>query len=94
MSSSDIRYSNLPNKANHNNSAGAYVADDGRVDVPAVIDLVKEIYDRVQCLQRAVVAMCAGSHDFKAEYQEDITEIKRQLSELRRNKVWITSERV
>jgi hypothetical protein len=38
--------------------------------------------------------MCAGHHDFKAEYTEDITEVKRALQELRRNKIWIPRERL
>jgi hypothetical protein len=53
-----------------------------------------ELFDKIECLQRAVAAMCAAYHDFTAGYSEDITEVKRQLHELRRNKVWIPRERV
>lgn len=92
MSSSNSSNPNLPNKYTFSNSAG--LGDDGTVEISTVLDLLKETYDRVQCLHRAVVVMCAGHHDFKAEYTEDITEVKRALQELRRNKIWIPRERL
>ncbi|MFL6423061.1 MAG: hypothetical protein ACJ71R_05675 [Nitrososphaeraceae archaeon] len=64
------------------------------VDSISIYQKIPEIFDKVDCLQRAVAAMCAAYHDFRAEYSEDITEVKRQLHELRSNKVWIPRERV
>jgi hypothetical protein len=54
----------------------------------------QETDDKVQCLQRAIVVMSEGFHDFRAEYLEDIAVIKLQLHELRRNKVWIHRESI
>ena len=59
-----------------------------------IYQILSEILDKVDCLQRAV-AMVSGQHsDFKAEYSEDMAEVNRQLSELRRNKVWLLRERI
>ena len=52
----------------------------------------RETHDRIECLQRAMATMCAAYHDFRAEYLEDIAEVKRALHELRRNKVWVARE--
>jgi hypothetical protein len=54
----------------------------------------QETDDKVECLQRAVTIICSNQSDFKAEYSEDIAEVKRQLQELRKNKVWIPREEV
>jgi hypothetical protein len=66
---------------------------DGTLENSAVFDLLRETYDHINCLQRAVAVMCEGFHDFRAEYAEDITEVKWQLQELRKNKVWFPRER-
>lgn len=55
---------------------------------------LSELLDKIDCLQKAVASMCAAYHDFRAEYSEDITEIKLQLHELRRNKVSLPREAV
>jgi hypothetical protein len=92
--SSSSNNPNLSNKDIPANSTRPYLTGDGTVEISAVYDLLKETYNRVQCLQRAIVMMCAAYRDFRAEYSEDITEVKRQLNELRRNKVWILKEGV
>jgi hypothetical protein len=74
-------------------SAGAYLTGNVATNNSDLYDLLKEIFDRVQCLQRAIVVMCKGYHDFKAEYAEDIAELKRALQDLR-NKVWLAREAV
>jgi hypothetical protein len=91
--SSNSSNPNLSNKDIPSNSTGPYMTGDGTVEISAVFDLLKETDDKVQCLQRAIVVMCEGFHDFRAEYLEDIAEIKQQLHELRRNKVWVSRER-
>jgi hypothetical protein len=88
-SKSDVAIKDIPNPSSEPRLTG-----DGTAEISNVYDLLKEIFDRVQCLQRATVVMCAGHHDFKAEYTEDITELKRAIQELRRNKVWIPRERI
>lgn len=93
--SSDTSNRNLSNKGIPDNSTGPYLlTGDGTVEISDVFDLLKDTYDRVQCLQRAIAAICASHHDFKAEYSEDMAEVKRALQELRRNKIWIPRERL
>jgi hypothetical protein len=87
-------WSDLTIKDISNDSVESYLAGDRTVDISAVFDLLKEIFDHVQCLQRAIVVMCEGDRDFKAEYAEDMAELKRAVHELRRNKVWIPRESV
>jgi hypothetical protein len=72
----------------------SYLSGDKTVDISTVFDLFKETFDRVQCLQRAILVMCEGHHDFKTEYARDMTELKRKLQDLGRNKVWIPRERI
>ena len=55
---------------------------------------LSELFDKLDCIQRAIAGIRGQQSDFKAEYAEDITEIKRLLHELRRNKVWIQREGV
>jgi hypothetical protein len=59
----------------------------------SIFQILQETNDKVECLQRAVAISCESQSDFRAEYAEDIAEVKRLLQELRRNKVWISRER-
>src|SRR5690349_9299171 len=96
MSSDNNSGVDLPNKDSPSNSnfAGSYRNDDTIADISAVFDLLREVFDRVQCLQRAIVVMCEGHRGFKAEYVEDMAELKRKLQDLGTNKVWIPRERI
>jgi hypothetical protein len=59
----------------------------------SILQILHETQDKVECLQRVVAVSCESQSDFKAEYAEDIAEVKRLLQDLRRNKVWIPRER-
>jgi hypothetical protein len=85
---------NLPNKDSPSNPAVSYRNGETIADISAVFDLLREVFDRVQCLQRAIVVMCEGRCDFKAEYAEDIAELKCKLQDLGRNKVWVARDRL
>ena len=50
---------------------------------------ISEILDRIDCLQRAIAGVRGQHANFRAEYGDDITEIKRQLYQLRKNKEWV-----
>jgi hypothetical protein len=54
----------------------------------------KETSDNLHSLQKSIAGLREQDQDFRAEQAEDNAEVKRQLSELRRNKVWLSSERV
>ena len=51
--------------------------------------VLKEILDQLCCLHKAVCAARADQQDFRAEYMENMGEVKAQLQKLWRNKVWI-----
>jgi hypothetical protein len=53
-----------------------------------IVQKLSEIFDKVDCLQRAVALLCGQTGDLKAEYTEDMTDLKRILQDLQRNKVW------
>jgi hypothetical protein len=74
---------------NYHNGPDKFIDDSGYIHKK-----FSEIHDKVDCLQRAIAMVCGQQSDFRAEYAEDITEIKRQLHELRRNKVWLAQERL
>ncbi len=75
-------------------STESYPTSDEPADVSVVFELLRETFDRVQCLQRAILVMCEGHHDFKTEHARDMAELKRKLQDLGRNKVWIPMERI
>jgi hypothetical protein len=52
-----------------------------------------ETQANLRSLQKAVAGLREQVEDFRAEQVEDNEEIKRQLQELRRNKVWLPRER-
>jgi hypothetical protein len=54
----------------------------------------KETDANIQSLQKAIAGLREQVEDFRAEQLEDNEEIKRQLNEVRRNKVWFPRERV
>jgi hypothetical protein len=56
--------------------------------------LSEELLDKTECVQKAIAAMRSDTQDFRVEYSEDISEVKRALHELRRNITWISRERV
>jgi hypothetical protein len=67
-------------------------SDNFFVDLVSISQKLCEIFDKVDCLQRAVALVSGQQSDFKAEYAEDMTEVKRVLHELRHNKVWFPTE--
>jgi len=71
-----------------------YNLQDKFIAIDSIYQKLSEIFDKVDCLQRAVARVCGQQSDFKVEYAEDMTEVKRLLHELRRNKVWTPRERV
>jgi hypothetical protein len=46
-----------------------------------LIVLATDLVDRLDCLQRAVAGLRGQVQDFKAEYTEDIAELKQQLQQ-------------
>jgi phage shock protein A len=56
--------------------------------------LSEELLDKTECVQKAIAAMRSDIQDFRAEYSEDMAEVKRELRQLRSNKVWIPRKRV
>jgi hypothetical protein len=53
---------------------------------------VIELLDQINCVQRAISALRDQQNDFKAEYLEDISEVKWRLAELCHYKVWLTTK--
>ena len=65
-------------------------------EISALLELFlknqQETNDNVHSLQKAVAGLREQLQDFRVEHVEDNTETKRQLSELRKNKAWISRE--
>ena len=64
------------------------------VDSSSVYKMVSELADQLHSVQRAIAAVRGEQSDFKAEYLEGMSEVKRALQELRSNKVWLPRERI
>ena len=94
MSSDNSSTPDLPNKDSPSISTGFCLSDKGTVDITAIFHLVKETYYNLHSIQKAVAGLREQLQDFRVEHSEDNAEVRRQLSELRRNKVWIARERV
>jgi hypothetical protein len=81
----------------NNNEQDKFIAidsDSTTITSTSIYQKLAEIFDKVDCLQRAVARICGQQSDFRVEYSEDIAEVKRQIHELRRNKVWFPRESV
>lgn len=59
-----------------------------------IVQKLSEIFDKVDCLQRAVALVCGQTSDFKAQCTEDMTELKRILQDFQRNEIRLCRERL
>lgn len=77
----------MSSKDSYHNRSDKYFSD-------SIHTKFDDIVLRIDALQRAVAGVCGGGQtsNFKAEYREDITEVKRLLHFLRKNKAWISRE--
>jgi hypothetical protein len=51
-----------------------------------------ELHYIIRSVQKAIAAMRSDMQDLRAEYSEDMAEVKQELRQLRRNAAWISRD--
>lgn len=60
--------------------------------ISQLVSIISDLDDKVGYVQKAIAGLREQIADFKEEYSEDTTDLKRQLQDLDKNRTWIARE--